>query len=84
MFGGFLLSAVLEAYSLWKDRDQLRNPDQPPPEDSFLSLAKGLKRMNAFNVYELMHNLILMALQITLDGLQFYCHFSPRDSPLQS
>ena len=67
MFGGFLLSAVLEAYSLWKDREQLRFPEaEPPEEESFRTLAQGLHRMNAFNAYELMHNLILVALQVTL------------------
>ncbi len=67
MFGGFLISAVLEAYSLWKDRAQLKYPaEEPPRVDSFRSLAQGLRRMNAFNAYELMHNLILVALQVTL------------------
>ncbi len=67
MFGGFLLSAVLEAYSLWKDRSDLINPEAEfPQEDSFRSLAQGLRRLNAFNAYELMHNLILVALQVTL------------------
>lgn len=67
MFGGFLLSAVLEAYSLWKDRAQLRMPDpQPALADAFRSLNQGLRRMNAFTAYEWMHNLILMALQVTL------------------
>ncbi len=67
MFGGFLLSAVLEAYSLWKDRSQLKDPEaEIPREDSFRSLAQGLHKMNAFNAYELMHNLILVALQVTL------------------
>ncbi len=67
MFGGFILSAVLEAYSLWKDRGQLHMPDpQPALTDSFRSLNQGLRRMNAFTAYEWMHNLILMALQVTL------------------
>ena len=67
MFGGFLLSAVLEAYSLWKDRAQLHMPDpQPALADSFRSLSQGLREMSAFKAYEWMHNLILMALQVTL------------------
>ena len=67
MFGGFILSAVLEAYSLWKDRAQLHMPDpQPALTDSFRTLNQGLRRMNAFTAYEWMHNLILMALQVTL------------------
>ena len=67
MFGGFILSAVLEAYSLWKDRPQLKYTEvEPPREDSFRSLVTGLRRMSAFNAYELMHNLILIALQVTL------------------
>ena len=67
MFGGFLLSAVLEAYSLWKDREQLIYPEaEPLKEESFRSLVTGLRRMSAFNAYELMHNLILTALQVTL------------------
>jgi hypothetical protein len=67
MFGGFLISAALEAYSLWKDRSQLKEPEaEIPQEDSFRSLAQGLHKLNAFNAYELMHNLILVALQVTL------------------
>ncbi len=67
MFGGFLLSAVLEAYSLWKDREQLHQYEpQPNLEDALRSLSQGLKKVNAFNRYELFHNLILMALQVTL------------------
>ncbi len=67
MFGGFLLSAVLEAYSLWKERGQLHLPeDQPTLADSFRTLSHDLRQMNAFTSYEWMHNLILMALQITL------------------
>lgn len=67
MFGGFLLSAVLEAYSLWKDRPELKYPEaEPLREDSFRSLTQGLRKVHAFNAYELMHNLILVALQVTL------------------
>ncbi len=67
MFGGFVLSAVLEAYSLWKDRSSLRLEDvSPAQEEQYRSLAKGLRRMSAFNVYEVMHTLILVALQVTL------------------
>lgn len=67
MFGGFLLSAVLEAYSLWKDREQLIDPEAGPlKEESFRSLVMDLRRMSAFNSYELMHNLILVALQVTV------------------
>ncbi len=81
IFGGFLLSAVLEAYSLWKDRDQLSGAQTPAPagEESYRSLAQLLRGMNAYNVYQVIHTLVLAALQVTLVMAYTFIAFSAQE-----
>ncbi len=79
MFGGFLLSAVLEAYSLWKERDLLVDNEPAPSEETYQTLAKGLRRANAFTAYEAMYAMILSALQVTLVMMYTFIVYSAQE-----
>ncbi|MDD3337198.1 MAG: hypothetical protein PHI98_17075, partial [Eubacteriales bacterium] len=68
MLGGFALGALLEIYSLWRQRDMLAlegTPDDTPPE-LIREMSAELKSMGAYNAYQRLHLLVLMALQMTL------------------
>lgn len=72
IFAGYLLSAALEIYSQWKDREELRgfrpSVDSAPPRE----LPQELRRVSAFHSYETMYTMILVALQVTLIMMYTY------------
>ena len=66
--GGYGLSVLLECYTFWRERDVIameRDPDDADPE-TVEHMAVELRSLNAYNAYQRIHMLILMALQVTL------------------
>ncbi|MEG1775144.1 MAG: hypothetical protein RR367_01460 [Clostridia bacterium] len=68
MLGGFVAGSVLECYSLWRERDLLALEDVPDDIDpqTVASMAAELRHVNAYNAFQRMYMLVLLALQITL------------------
>jgi len=70
MTGGFVLGALLEGYSLWREKEQIASSARV--EISRIDgsaagiMAKELQGIRAYHVFERFHSLILVALQITL------------------
>ena len=68
MLGGYALSMLLEGYILWRDRKSVAMETRPEALDKETAelMAAELRQTNAFSVYQRMHALILIALQMTL------------------
>ena len=59
---------VLELYSQWRERDLLALEDLPDDTDpqTAAQMAADLREVNAFDAFQRMHTLVLIALQLTL------------------
>lgn len=66
IFGGFVLSAILEIYSLGKDREESLLMDEQTSENDVQATITELQNVRAFSAYQSMYTLILVALQVTL------------------
>ena len=65
---GFAAGGVLELYSQWRERDLLALEDLPDDTDpqTAAQMAADLREVNAFDAFQRMHTLVLIALQLTL------------------
>lgn len=65
---GFAAGGVLEGYSQWRERDLLALEDLPDDADAqtVARMAAELREVNAYDAFQRMHTLVLMALQLTL------------------
>lgn len=68
LWGGFAAGGVLELYSQWRERDLLALEDLPDDTDpqTAAQMAADLREVNAFDAFQRMHTLVLIALQLTL------------------
>ncbi len=68
MFWGFVLSGVIETYSLWRERKLFASDerDQAVDSETARSVSRELKNVSAYGAYQRMNLLILVALQVTL------------------
>jgi len=70
MTGGFVLGALLEGYSLWREKEQIGSGsgrEMPRIDISAVGMiVRELKGIRAYYMFERFHSLILVALQITL------------------
>ena len=68
IFGGLALGALLEGYSLWREKEQIAAAETPAglDEKTLRQIGKDLRAMGAYHSYERFHMLIMMALQLTL------------------
>ena len=68
MLGGFALGALVEIVGLWRGRDLLAldgAPDDLQPE-TVRQMARELRQASAYNAYQRVYVLVLMALQTTM------------------
>ncbi|MBQ8536456.1 MAG: hypothetical protein IJ461_03515 [Clostridia bacterium] len=74
IFGGYVMLALMEAYSHWKERRAAWPQDQAVTQVE--SLEAELQKVNAFTAYRWMHGLVLAAIQVTLVTVYTYIAFS--------
>ncbi len=68
LWGGFAAGAVLEWYSQWRERDLIAREDLPDDidPDTVEQMGRELREVGAYNAFQRMHMLVLLALQLTL------------------
>ena len=68
LWGGFAAGGLLEWYSQWRERDLLALEDAPDDIDpsTVNRIAGELREVNAYDAFQRMHTLVLMALQLTV------------------
>ena len=66
--GGYGLSVLLESYTHFRERHAIamEQPEDVPDAQTVERMAVELRSVHAYSVYQRMHVLILMALQVTL------------------